>query len=130
LLGEDAVAKRVLRNLDVAALAVALDRAEEAGLTARTPAPKERPGECVYLKYVGNEQLGLLTTRLPHAMILRRTPGGAGRNKKYVVVFDAATVQNVLGFLLDAEEVKRCTRSLDTVEQRYWRVLRPDEHPS
>jgi hypothetical protein len=129
-MGEDTVAKRVLRNLDVAALAVALDRAEEAGLMTRTPAPKERPGECVYLKYAGNEQLGLLTTRLPHVMILQRTPGGAGRSKKYVVVFDRAAALHVLGFLLDAEEVQRCTRGLDTVDQRYWRVLRPDEHPS
>ena len=103
------MAKQVLRSLDVAALAVALDRAEEAGLTTRTPAPKERPGECVYLKYVGNEQLGLLTTRLPHVLILQRTPGGAGRNKKYVVLFDRSAVLHVLGFLLEAEEVARCT---------------------
>jgi hypothetical protein len=124
------VAKQVLRSLDVAALAIALDRAEEAGLTTRTPAPKEKPGECVYLRYAGNDQLGLLSTRLPHVMILQRTPGGAGRNKKYVVVFDRETIRHVLGFLLDPDEVHRSTRSLDTVERRYWRVLRPDEQPS
>src|SRR5262245_60134871 len=67
---ETALAKQSLRKLDTVALAVALDRAEDAGLTTQAPSPAERPADCVYLKYVGTEQLDVLTRRLPHATIL------------------------------------------------------------
>src|SRR5262249_17861906 len=79
---EPAVAKQVLRNLDVAGLAVALARAEDEGLLSQTPDPQQHPADSVYPKYVGPQQLDLISARLPHVTVQLRTPGGAGNNKK------------------------------------------------
>jgi hypothetical protein len=117
------MAKQVLRYLDLAGLAVALDRAEEQGLTAKAPAPLEQPGDCVYLKYAGAEQLGALAARPPHVSVQLKTPGGAGRNKVIVKVFHKEAVLHVLGFLLRAEEISPSMRTLDTVDRRYWKVV-------
>ena len=117
------MAKQVLRSLDVAALAVALDRAEDEGLLSQTPDPQQHPADSVYLKYVGPQQLDLLSARLPHVTVQLRTPGGAGNNKKLHAVFHRPTIRHVLGFLLALEDVERCTRSLDTVDRKYWKVV-------
>jgi hypothetical protein len=117
------VAKQVLRTLDLAALAVALDRAEDEGLLSQAPDPEGHPADSIYLKYVGPEQLGLLSTRLPHVTVQLRTPGGAGNNKKLHVVFHRPTIRHVLGFLLAQEDLERCTRALDTVDRKYWKVI-------
>jgi hypothetical protein len=119
------VAKQALRNLDLAALGVALDRAEEAGLTSKTPAPRERPAECVYLKYAGKPQAELFASRLPHVQITLKEPGdeGIGTTTRDVNVFDKAAVMHVLGFLLDAEDIRRCTRPLNTVSRSLWVVV-------
>lgn len=116
------MAKQTLRSLDLVALAVALDRAEEEGLTSQAPDPGQRPSECVYLRYVGPEQLGVICTRLPHATIQLRTMGGAGNNKKILPVFHRPAILHVLGFLF-AEAGIQYTRSLDTVDRKYWKVL-------
>jgi hypothetical protein len=119
---ETTVPKQVLRNLDLAALAVALDRAEDAGLTAKAPAPRERPADCVYLKYAGKQQAELFARRLPHVEIEMQQPGdeGIGTTTKVIKVFDKAAVLHVLGFLLDAEDIARCTRPLNTVSRSLW----------
>jgi hypothetical protein len=116
------VPKQVLRNLDVAALAVALDRAEDAGLTSKTPTPRERPADCVYLKYAGKQQADLFASRLPHVEIEMKMPGdeGIGTTTKIIKVFDKAAVLHVLGFLFDAEDIARCTRPLNTVGRGLW----------
>jgi hypothetical protein len=117
------VAKQALRTLDPVALAVALDRAEEDGIASQAPDPARHPADSVYLKYAGDEQLDLIAARLPHVTVQLRTPAGAGRNKKLVKVFHKPAIDHVLGFLLAAEDVARGTRSLDTVDRKYWKVL-------
>ena len=117
------MAKHVLKHLDPAALAVALDHAEEHGLACETPAPQEQPENCVYLRYAGPEQLKLLAGRLPHANVQLKTLGGKGKNKKVVRVFHKPAILHVLGFLLAPEDVTRCTRVLDTVPRKYWKVI-------
>jgi hypothetical protein len=116
------MAKQALRHLDLAGLAVALDRAEDAGLTARAPAPRERPADCIYLKYAGEKQAELFARRLPHVKIEMQMPGdeGMGTTSKDITVFDKAAVLHVLGFLLDAEDIARCTRPLNTVSRYRW----------
>jgi hypothetical protein len=116
------VAKQPLRNLDIDALAVAMDRAEEAGLTAKAPAPRERPADCVYLKYAGKPQAELFASRLPHVEIEMKMPGdeGIGTTTKVIKVFDKAAALHVLGFLLDGEEIACCTRLLSTVSRSLW----------
>jgi hypothetical protein len=109
--------------VDLAALSVALDRAEDAGLTTQTPSPRERPADCVYLKYAGPEREELVARRLAFATVQLRTLGGAGNNVKQVKVFDRAAVMLVLGFLLDGEAIAGCTRGLDTIDQKYWKVV-------
>jgi hypothetical protein len=49
------MAKHALKRLDTAALAVALDHAEEHGQAGGAPAPLERPDQCVYLRYTLDE---------------------------------------------------------------------------
>ena len=119
------MAKHALWKLDLAALGVALDRAEDAGLHSRAPAPRERPAECIYLKYVGQQQAELFARRLPHAKVRMQMPGdeGMGTTSKDITVFDKAAILYVLGFLLDAEDVKRSTRPLNTVGRSRWVVL-------
>jgi hypothetical protein len=120
------VAKQALRNLDLAALGVALDRAEEAGLTSRIPAPRKSPADCVYLKYAGKQQAELLASRLPHVRIRMKVPSSdwVDTTTKVIKVFDKAAVTHVLEFLLDAEEIRRCTRPLNTVRRSDWTVMR------
>jgi hypothetical protein len=114
--------KQALRNLDLDALAVALDRAEDAGLTSKKPAPRKRPAECVYLKYAGKKQAELFASRLPHVEIELKRPGdeGIGTTTDIVKVFDRAAVMHVLEFLLGAEDIARCTRPLNTVGRSLW----------
>ena len=116
------MAKQALRNLDLGALGVALDRAEEAGLTSKAPAPQKHPADCVYLKYAGKQQAELFASRLRHVEIEMKMPGdeGIGTTTKVIKVFDKAAVLHVLEFLLDAEDVARCTRSLNTVSRSLW----------
>jgi hypothetical protein len=117
--------KQPLRNLDLDALGVALDRAEEAGLTSNTPAPQARPAECVYLKYAGKQQAALFASRLPHVKVEIKRWGdeGMGTSTDVMTVFDKAAVMHVLEFLLDAEEIRRCTRPLNTVSRSLWTLV-------
>jgi hypothetical protein len=117
------MAKQVLKHLDLAALSVALDHAEEHGLTTKIPDPAEHPVMCVYLKYVGTEQAELLARRLPHVTILLRTPAGAGRNKKLIPVFDREAIEHILDFLMPSGEGSGSWRTLDTVDKKYWKVV-------
>jgi hypothetical protein len=117
------MAKQVLKSLDLTSLAVALDRAEEAGLNATAPAPDQDPGNAVYLKYPGPGVVELVAGRLAHVTIQLRTPAGAGKNKKILPVFHKPAIDHVLGFLMTAEEVAGCMRGLDRVNHKYWKVL-------
>jgi hypothetical protein len=117
------VPKQPLRNLDLAALTVALDRAEEAGMTTRAPAPLKHPADCLYLRYAGKQQAELLARRLPWVEIDMQRPSDEGHTTQRLKVFDKATVNHVLGFLLDADEIYRCTRPLNTVVRSLWAVV-------
>jgi hypothetical protein len=120
------LAKQALRHLDLDALGVALDRAEDAGLTTTTPSPREHPAECVYLKYAGKPQAELFARRLPHVRIRLKEPGdeGIGTTTRVLNVFDKAAVLHVLEFLLDKEDIRRCTRPLNTVGRSFWTLMR------
>jgi hypothetical protein len=119
------MAKQALRNLDLGALGVALDRAEEAGLTSKTPAPQKHPADCVYLKYAGKQQAELFASRLPHVRIRMERPGdGVDTTTDVIKVFDKAAVMHVLEFLLSPEEIWRCTRPLNTVRRSLWSIMR------
>jgi hypothetical protein len=117
------VTKHFLKSLDTTALAIALDRAEEQGLISTLPSPLEDPEKAVYLKYAGPDQGELIASRLAHVTIQLKTLGGAGNNKKIIKVFHKPAVDCVLGFLLSPEEIAQCTRRLDTVNRKYWKVL-------
>jgi hypothetical protein len=117
--------KQPLRNMDLAALSVALDRAEEDGLTTEVPAPNKQPADCVYLKYVGDKQAELFASRLPHAVVKVLMPSDEGydtRSRK-VNVYSKKAILHVLGFLLTPEEIDRCTRPLNTVRRTGWSVV-------
>jgi len=119
------VAKQALRHLDVAALAVALDRAEEAGLTAKVPTPQQGPADCVYLKYAGKQQAELFAKRLPYVRIrMTRLRDGVDTTTEVIKVFDKAAVMYVLEYLLEREDIRRCTRPLNTVRRNLWVVMR------
>ncbi|MBA4189087.1 MAG: hypothetical protein C0467_13900 [Planctomycetaceae bacterium] len=124
------MAKRGLRTLDLTTLLVALDHVEEHGPGATQPDPKSAPGECVYLRYVGDPHASHFASRLPHVDVLFRVPGGAGQTKIIRKVYSKAAILHVLRFVLPTEEdYSPLFRDLATVKKIYWRVLAPSEDP-
>lgn len=114
----------VLKTLDLTTLRVALDHLEEFGPAATWPDPEADPAGCVYLAYVGEEQLAVLAARLPHVEVLFRTPADPPRNKVVRKVFARPAVLHVLRFALpDEREFDPFVRDLAGVNRRHWRVL-------
>jgi hypothetical protein len=95
------MAKRVLKNLDLTTLLVALDHLEEFGPAAEVPNPRTNPDDCVFLKYIGPAQLDALASRLPHVevMLYPRT------HKIYRKVFSRPAIWHVLRFVFGDEKV-------------------------
>jgi hypothetical protein len=82
------MAKQLLRHLDVAALSVALDNAEEHGpWKADKPDPLNDPTQCVYLRYVGAEQLEVFARRLPSVDVVFKTLANGPKGKVVRKVF-------------------------------------------
>jgi len=116
--------KHVLKTLDQTALLIALDHAEEFGLDAVRSDPDANPDACVYLAYIGDEQLHALAARLPHVEVLFRMPGSAGRNRVFRKVFSGPAVWHVLRFAFpDEGQFAPFVRDLGSVDRKYWRVL-------
>ena len=117
------MAKQTLRDLEVAALAVALDHLEEHGPPAVVPDPAAGPGEYVYLTYIGADQAAALAARLPHVDVLFRTPAGSGKNKVVRKVYDKAAIMHVLRQVFPADQdFTPFVRDLARVNRKYWRV--------
>ncbi len=119
------MAKQLLRSVDLAALSIALDHAEEHGpWKVDKPDPQTAPAECVYLRYAGAAQIELLARRLPHADVQFSTLASGPRRKVVRKVFHKATILHLLAFLFREEEgAERFICSLDTVNKKYWRAL-------
>jgi hypothetical protein len=91
------MAKHLLRSVDLAALSVALDHAEEHGpWKVDQPEPQAAPAECVYLRHAGVEQIELLAKRLPHADVQFSTLASGPKRKVIRKVFHKATILHVL----------------------------------
>jgi hypothetical protein len=122
------VSKRVLTTLDLTTLLVALDHVEEFGPFSTVPDPQSAPRECIYLKYIPDDRVAALAARLPHVDVLFRTPAGSGRNKVVRKVFSKAAILHVLRFAFPTRKrFTECFRDLGSVNQKYWRVLKPGE---
>jgi len=119
------MAKHLLRSVDLAALSVALDHAEEHGpWKVDKPDPQADSAGCVYLRYVGAEQIELLARRLPHAHVQFSTLASGPKRKVVRKVFHKATILHVLAFLFKEEvRAEQFVRSLDTVSKRCWKAL-------
>ncbi len=91
------MAKQILKHLDLTTLAVALDHLEENGAAA-CPDPLSAPGECVYLRYIGPDQLATLAARLPHVEVVFRTVAAPPRNKVVRKVFSKPAILHLLRF--------------------------------
>jgi hypothetical protein len=113
-------------KIDVVDLAVALDSAEDAGLTdLPAPDPDGHPENCVYLRRANKEVAALFANRLPHTSVQFHTMGGAGRSKVVRLVYHKAAILHVFHFLqLPAILLARYTRALNTVDRKYWKVVR------
>jgi hypothetical protein len=123
--------KHILKTLDLTTLLVALDHVEEFGPAATRPDPDADPGGCAYLAYIGDAQLAALAARLPHAEVLFRTPGAAGRNKVVRKVFSKPAVWHVLRFAYPDEQVfAPFVRDLASVDRKYWRVQTAAQDPA
>ena len=121
---EGPVAKQVLKTLDLTALLVALDHLEEYGPNVTVPLPYARPAECVYLAYIHNAHLAALAARLPHVMVLFRTPADGPRNKVVRPVFDKTAVLYVLQFCFPGStEFAAFVRDLGPISPRRWAAL-------
>lgn len=123
--------KHSLKSLDLTTLLVALDHVEEHGPGGVTPDLENHPEECVYLKYVGDEQAEAFADRLPHLNVLFRTLGGAGRSKVIRKVFHKPSILHVLRFTFETDDdFLPFVRDLGSVHRKYWRPLKPDEEVS
>jgi hypothetical protein len=115
----------LLRRVDLTALSVALDHAEEHGpWKVDKPDPQAAPAECIYLRYAGAEQVELLARRLPHAEVQFSTLASGPKRKVVRKVFHKATILHILAFLFREEDAaEQFVRSLDTVSKRCWKAL-------
>jgi hypothetical protein len=127
--------KHVLKTLELTTLLVALDHLEEYGPGMAVADPYEKPEECVYLKFVGDEQLKALTNRLPYVSVRFHSPGSAGERNPIRAVFSKAAILHVLQFSFpNSDEYLPFLRDLSSVDEQYWRVLdsagKPIRRPS
>lgn len=124
------VAKHVLKSLELTTLLVALDHLEEYGPSAALPDPYEKPGECVYLAYIGDAQLAALVARLPHADVLFRTPADGPQSKVVRKVFSKPAILHVLRFSFPTgEDFIAFVRDLGSVNQKRWSILDAEGKP-
>jgi hypothetical protein len=139
---ERVVAKKpkthVLKTLELTTLLVALDHLEEYGPGMAVADPYEKPGECVYLKYIGDAQLKALTDRLPHIRVRFSLPGrGRGNTTRNPVrvVFSKPAIIHVLQFSFPRSKAYVAfVRDLKSVDESYWKVVdakgKPVKRPS
>jgi hypothetical protein len=121
---ETIVPKQILRTLELTTLLVALDHAEEHGPGLLVPDPLNAPAECVYLAYIGADQARALAERVPHANVLFKVPGGAGKSKIVRQVYSKPVIMHVLRFAYpNSQDFVPFVRELASVKQKYWRVL-------
>jgi hypothetical protein len=122
--------KRILTTLELTTLLVALDHLEEYGPDMSVPDAYEKPGECVYLKFIGEAHLKALTDRVPHLDVRFNLPGNSGERNPIRAVFSKAAILHVLQFCFpQSNEYRPFVRDLKSVDERYWRVLGSDGKP-
>jgi hypothetical protein len=113
--------KQVLKTLELTTLLVALDHLEEYGPGMAVPDPYEKPEECVYLKFIGEEHLKALINRLPYVRVKFNLPGSGSVIRH---VFSRAAVMHLMEFSFPNTDAYRpFVRDLKSVDEKYWRVV-------
>lgn len=122
--------KQVLKTLELTTLLVALDHLEEYGPGTAVADPYEKPAECVYLTYIGDEHAAALAERVPHRNVTFSVPGTRGHHRIVRKVFNKAAILHLMRFSFPTgDDFAPFVRGLDTVDRKYWTVLDADGKP-